>query len=171
MVSKFKMTLALAVAAIPLPVFAALGGDVSSIAADQNQLSATVTQLSAVPLQADVSANNAGGTTLPLPAGVTVQQLTQADGTVIREYIAAGKVFGIAWTAPQPPNLSQLLGNYFQSYVTAVQNASSKGAVHGPLTIQADGLVVHTSGHMNAFRGQAFLLKSLPQGVTGQAIR
>jgi len=171
MAAKLHLTLGLALALAPLSVFATLGGDVSSVSTDQTELHAGAQQLIALPHQAASLVAGAPEANTQLPSGVSVQQLTQADGATIREYIADGKVFGIAWNAPTPPNLHQLLGNYFPSYVTAVQTAAAHGAKHGPQIIQANGLVVYTGGHMNAFMGEAFMPQQLPPNFSAKDIQ
>jgi hypothetical protein len=171
MASRIEIALALALAALPLPVFAALGGNGATLLADQTQLQADSRTLTAAARNAEVGASGAGATAAALPAAVTVQELTQPDGTVIREYLAHGQVFGIAWNGPTPPNLRQLLGSYFQIYTSGVQAAANQGQEHGPAAVQSSGLVVYSGGHMNAFSGQAFLPQSLPQGVTAQDIQ
>jgi len=106
-------------------------------------------------------------------ASYTVQQTTLGNGTVIREYISsAGSVFGLAWSGPQMPNLSDLLGSYFPQYVAGVTSARKvRGGGHGPGIVQDSGLVVHSGGHMGAFSGQAYLPQALPAGVSGTDIQ
>ncbi|NYH23940.1 hypothetical protein GGD40_003419 [Paraburkholderia bryophila] len=143
----------------------------SSIVADQTQLQASTQQSTSSAIRANASsaANTTNAPTV-LPAGVSVQQLTQTDGTVIKEFLSNGSVFGIAWRGPTPPNLRQLLGNYFPAYAAGIQSANQNGE-RGPIAFQAAGMVVSTGGHMNSFFGQAFLPALLPQGVTAQAIQ
>ncbi|EIM93008.1 hypothetical protein WQE_51737 [Paraburkholderia hospita] len=107
-------------------------------------------------------------------ASYTVRQTTLGNGTVIREYISsAGSVFGLAWSGPQMPNLSDLLGSYFPQYVAGVTSARKVrgGGGHGPGIVQDSGLVVHSGGHMGAFSGQAYLPQALPAGVSGTDIQ
>jgi hypothetical protein len=166
-----RIALALAVVITPLPALATLGSDTSSITADQTQLHASTQQLTPSALRGNTGAtiHTTAAPTI-LPTSVSVQQLTQPDGTVIKEYLSNGTVFGIAWRGPTPPNLRQLLGNYFPTYSAGVQAANQNGD-HAPMAIQAEGLVIYSGGHMNLFFGQAFLPALLPQGVTAQAIQ
>lgn len=169
----YKTTLALALAVVitPLPALATLGGNTSSITADETQLHASTSQPTP-----SARRENTGGTTTTntapaiLPTSVSVQQLTQTDGTVIKEFLSNGIVFAIAWRGPTPPNLRQLLGDYFSTYAAGIQIANQNGE-RGPTAIQSGGLVVYSGGHMNSFFGQAFLPALLPQGVTPQAIQ
>jgi len=173
MASRIQIAIAVAIALAPLPVFAALGGDASTVNADQAQLQASAIPLTASVRNAEMLAASSMVAANPstLPGSVTVQELTQPDGTVIREYLSNGQVFGIAWTGPTPPNLRQLLGEYFQTYASNVQTAMVQSPNHGPGLIQTPGLVVYSGGHMNFFSGQAYLPQLLPQGVTANDIQ
>jgi hypothetical protein len=102
----------------------------------------------------------------------TVLQTTLANGTVVREYVsAAGTVFGVGWTGPQPPDLSALLGSYFPQYVSGIKASRAAGVVHGPGVVEQPGLVVHSGGHMGAFSGQAWVPQDLPAGVSASDIQ
>src|SRR5947209_18263937 len=71
--------------------FAALGGDVSSIQADQAHMRAQrrITQTSAYSLH----------------------EMQAQSGTVVREFVSPqGKVFGVSWDGSTIPDLQQLLG-------------------------------------------------------------
>jgi hypothetical protein len=102
-----------------------------------------------------------------------VRETTLGSGTVIREYVSsAGSVFGLAWSGPRMPDLSDLLGGYFPQYVAAVTNARQlRGGGHGPGIVRDSGLVVHSGGHMGAFSGQAYLPQALPAGVSATDIQ
>lgn len=119
------------------------------------------------------SASSGATTSTAASASYTVQQTTLGNGTVIREYISsAGSVFGLAWSGPQMPNLSDLLGNYFPQYVAGVTSARQlRGGGHGPGIVQGSGLVVRSGGHMGAFSGQAYLPQALPAGVSATDIQ
>jgi hypothetical protein len=99
----------------------------------------------------------------------TVHEISADDGTVIREYVSpAGKVFGVSWTGPTIPDLTQLLGTYnteFQTAVHATRGRRNSAAVHNP------DLVVESSGHMRSFRGRAYLHTMLPSGVTQDVVQ
>ena len=131
------------------PAWATLGGSVESVVTDQSKLHAK----RAVVQRQDY----------------TIHEITGDDGTVIREYVTpAGTVFGVSWTGPTIPDLTQLLGTYnaeFQTAVRAKRGRRSSAAVHN-----AD-LVVESSGHMRAFHGRAFLNSMLPSGVTEDVVQ
>ena len=101
----------------------------------------------------------------------TLHELSSPTGLVVREYVSsAGKIFGIAWQGPTPPDLQQLLGSYFQKYQQAAQAQNHRGG-HAPLVIQGPDLVVTLQGHMRAFSGHAYLPDQLPEGVHAEDIR
>ena len=60
----------------------------------------------------------------------TVHEISRDDGTVIREYVTpAGKVFGVSWTGPTIPDLSQLLGTYNTEFQKlSAPSAAAEGA-------------------------------------------
>ena len=93
-----------------------------------------------------------------------VHEIQLSSGTVVREFVGPdGKVFAIAWKGPAIPNLRQLLGQYFDNYVTA---AKAKHMGHTHLQIQQSDLVVQAGGHMRAFSGRAYLPQAVPGGVS-----
>jgi hypothetical protein len=99
---------------------------------------------------------------------LTVHELKTAGATV-REFVSpAGMVFGVAWQGVAMPDLRQLLGTYFDQYVAA---AASRHIHRAPLLIELPGLVVHSSGHMRAFAGQAYLPQNLPPGVSATDVQ
>jgi hypothetical protein len=93
-----------------------------------------------------------------------VHEIQLSSGTVVREFIGLdGKVFAIAWKGPTIPNLRQILGQYFDTYVAA---AKAKHQGHTRLQIQQSDLVVQAGGHMRAFSGRAYLPQAVPSGVS-----
>jgi Protein of unknown function (DUF2844). len=130
------------------PASAALGGDATSIGTGQTHLLA--------------SARLRRATTH------TVHELQAATGTTVREYADnGGKVFAVSWQGPFRPDLRQLLGAYYETYLKA-----AKGRVaRGPVNIEVPGLVIHMSGHQRAFYGRAYLVDRVPQGLSTDEIR
>ena len=131
------------------PAWATLGGSAESVVTDQSKFHAK----RAVVERQDY----------------TIHEITSDDGTVIREYVTpAGKVFGVSWTGPTIPDLTQLLGTYnteFQTAVHAKRGRRDSAAVHNP------DLVVESSGHMRSFHGRAYLNSMLPGGVTEDVVQ
>jgi hypothetical protein len=135
---------------LPTVVFAALGGNESSIQADQAHMRATV------------RVTRAGA--------YAIHELQTPAGHVIREYVSpSGTVFGVVWQGPSKPDMRQLLGTHFDEYMQAADPAQRHG--HGPLVIQTPGLVLMSAGHMRAFSGKAYLPQMLPEGVRPEAIQ
>jgi Protein of unknown function (DUF2844) len=140
------------------PAWASLGGDVSTIQADQVQLQGT---------RRVVTAQSSTG------QAYTVHEIQTANGTVVREYLSSsGMVFGLAWRGHWPPNMRQLLGSYAEPYTQAV-NAQQKNSRPGrrPLVVEQPGLVVQMGGHPRAFAGMAYIPDMLPQGVKAEDIQ
>jgi hypothetical protein len=141
-------TLAAATAALAVPAAAALGGDESTVASDNAVLSGRI-KVARVQRYA-------------------VHEIAAPSGTVVREFVSpAGKVFAVAWSGPTMPDLRQVLGPYFDTYVAAVAQRKAKG----PVNVVLPGLVVQSSGHMRAFSGKAYLPDSVPAGVASEEIK
>ncbi len=139
------------VALSSVPSFSVLGEDISTVPYDQAHFNATllVTQKS----------------------GYAVHELHSSSGVVVREYASSsGKVFAVTWHGPWQPDLKHLLGSHFDAYRVRLQ-APSRGAGHGPVVIQQDGLVVELGGHMRDFVGRAYLTDQTPEGVSLEQIR
>lgn len=142
------VALSLFVAALSAPVFAALGGDSASVQADLVRSKGTLRMTST--------------------AAFTVHEITTSYGTVVREYISpADKVFAVSWRGPVIPDLRQMLGDYYGQYEQA---ASAPHIGHRHLAIDQPGLVVHSSGRMRAFFGQAWVPGLLPQNFSVKQI-
>lgn len=144
----------LAAILILLPVMALnapaeLGGNVSTVQADQAHMKATLR----------VSQAN----------GYVVHEMQSQTGTTVREYASpTGQVFAVAWDGPFLPDLRQVLGSYFPQFAQAVQARRARG---GPLMINEPGLVVESGGHMRSFFGRAYVPQMMPEGVRAEAIR
>ena len=134
-----------------LPAWAALGGSVESVAADQVKFQAK-RQTAGMP-------------------GYTVHEISRDDGGVIREYVTpAGKVFGISWSGPALPDLSQLLGSYSTEFHNTLL-AQPKSFGRRPVAVHNSDLVVETGGHMRAFQGRAYVNSMLPAGVSADTVK
>jgi hypothetical protein len=63
-------------------------------------------------------------------ANYKLHEIHMPSGTLVREFAGAdGKVFAVAWNGPTVPNLRDIMGQYFNSYVTA-ENAPHSGNLH-----------------------------------------
>jgi Protein of unknown function (DUF2844) len=137
---------------VAVPAWASLGGDTTTVHADQLHMQGTLHTTTA--------------------NGYTVQEIQNSSGLVVREYVSpTGKVFGVAWQGPWPPDMRQLLGNYFDQYTQAAQAQASARPGRRPVMINQPGLVVQIGGHPRAFVGRAYLPDQLPSGVRAEAIR
>jgi len=141
----------LLVGALSCPALAALGGDVTSVEADQAHMKASL----------DVKQAE----------GYAVHALRAPGGTVVSEYVSpAGRVFAVAWHGPFFPEMQQILGSYFQQYSAALQ-ARKRVYGHHPLNLEQSGLVVQTGGHMRAYIGRAYIPEMLPAGLKAEEIK
>ncbi len=139
----------LLILALPALTWAALGGDASSVQADQAKMGASV--------RVTQTATHA------------VHELQAPGGQVIREYVSpSGIVFGVAWQGASKPDLKQLLGDHFEEVQQAMQR---RGVRRGPVVINEPDVVCEIGGHMRAFAGRAYLPQLMPSGVQADAIR
>lgn len=138
--------------ALPFPLSASLGGDMTSVQTDQAKMQGTLRTTSS--------------------DSYTVHEIQASTGVAVKEYVSpAGKVFAVTWQGPFHPDLRQLLGTYFDQYAQAVQAQRANRRGHGPLLIQQPGLVVQMAGHMRSFSGRAYVPQMLPAGIHAEDIR
>ncbi|CAB3637347.1 DUF2844 domain-containing protein [Paraburkholderia rhynchosiae] len=146
-----KATLVIAVM-LPLASYAALGGAPAAGAPSQSLLrsaAAVATPAAAAPY--------------------TVRESRGADGVTIREYVLPSNVvFAVAWQGPVRPDMTVLLGNYFQ-------RAASAGAGHprgtGPLIERSGDFEIESVGRPGHFSGKALLPRLLPAQVRAEDIQ
>ncbi len=136
---------------LPSKGFAALGGDVASVAVDQAYLHSTLQSTR--------------------EAGYVFHELRADSGLVVHEFSTpTGKVFAVAWEGPVLPDLRQILGAHFDDFQRAAEMQNRHG-VHGPLVIQQNGLTVELGGHMRSYRGKAYLSNEIPASVRAEELR
>ena len=146
------ITIILVILVLVSPAAASLGGDVTSVHADQAKMQGSLRTTSA----------NA----------YTVHEIQTATGVAVKEYASpVGKVFAVTWKGPFHPDLRQLLGPYYDEYIEAVQTQHAQRRGRGPLLIQHAGLIVQISGHMRSFSGKAYVPQQLPAGVRAEDIQ
>jgi hypothetical protein len=125
-------------------VWAALGEDVDSIIADQQEMGGKIKTTS--------------------NAGYTTNEITTPSGTSVREYVSSGgRVFAVSWRGPTPPNLANLLGSYFEQIQAAA--STQKPGLSGPTTVAAGDVIFHSGGHMGGLWGRAVVTSLIPEGV------
>lgn len=140
-----------AAVASALPGWSALGSSAESVAADQAKFQAK--------------------RQIAQRSGYTIHEISRADGGVIREYVTpAGKVFGVSWSGPTIPDLSQLLGSYQAEFRNTLL-AQPKSFGRRPAVVHNSDLVVETGGHMRAFQGRAYLNSMLPSHISPETIK
>ena len=131
------------------PALATLGEDVTTVENDRLKMKAQL-RMTAI-------------------AGYTVHEIRDADGMVVREYIApSGKVFALAWNGPLLPDFRQMLGRYFDAYHSG---ASSPRVGRRHLVLEKTDHVVHSNGHMRAFQGNAYVPSLLPPNFSAADIK
>ena len=133
---------------------AVLGGDVSTIGADQARFKGQRQQ--AVALRVRVESH----------------EITLGDGSSIREFVAPnGIVFAVAWSTRFKPNLESLLGQHAATYASAARDALKTPGIKRSVVLQRDDLVVRSTAHLNAFVGKAYLRSLVPEGVRVDELR
>ena len=100
-----------------------------------------------------------------LPQGVLRQTVVTPQNVTITEFSRGGIVFALRWDGPIIPDQSQLLGNYFPEYATAMQ-ARNPRMRNAPVLIQSNTLIVHVQGHMRSFSGSAYAPSLVPAGLS-----
>jgi hypothetical protein len=136
----------------PFSASASLGGDVTSVQADQAKMQASL-QTTSKDLY-------------------SIHEIHVPNDIVVREFVSpAGSVFGVAWQGAARPDLRQLLGAYFDSFAKAAQTQKAQRVGRGPLVIQQAGLVVEMGGHARSFFGRAYDPRMVPSGVPAEEIR
>jgi hypothetical protein len=104
-------------------------------------------------------------------AQYSVHELTLADGSLVRQYVAGnGRVFAVRWNTLSKPDLSHLLGSAFGGYRDAAQAAARQGGIQRHFRHDAADLVLQSDGHLHVFSGWAYRRSLLPPGLTPQAI-
>ena len=146
------MGIVLLMLALPIPALAALGGDVTSVQADQAQLKSTLKTTAA--------------------EAYTTHELTAPGKTVIKEYVSPeGKVFAITWSGLFIPSMQQLLGTYFDRFAQVAKAQREGHPGHRPVSIQQPDFVFQNGGHMRAYVGRAYVPAMVPQGVNVDALQ
>ncbi|MGH9359177.1 MAG: DUF2844 domain-containing protein [Terriglobia bacterium] len=131
------------------PSWAVLGESVRSVSSDQQRVRG---QLRSVSRQ-----------------GYSIEQITAADGAVIKEYVSpAGVIFGVSWQSPAMPDLSQLLGSYFSPFQQASRSAKRRRRA---LVVRSNQLVVESGGHPRAFHGIAYVTNLLPANLSPEVVK
>jgi hypothetical protein len=129
---------------------AALGGSASSISQDG---AITTSSPAALAVLSGANSNR----------GVILQTIITAEGVTVNQYVTQNRVFALSWGGQVMPDLSSVLGPYFSAFQQAALNRPRLGR-NAPLVVEAQDLVVHSYGHMRAFKGMAYIPSMVPAG-------
>jgi hypothetical protein len=130
---------------------AAVGDDVSAVAADQTRLQAS---LRILPMK-----------------GYAIHELTSPVGATVREYVGnSGKVFAVSWSGGWRPSLRDIMGSRYDQYIQATRG---QRRARGPVRIELPGMVVAMGAYLRTFWGHVVLTDLAPSGwqeeVMGEA--
>lgn len=135
---------------LPSRASAALGGKVTSVEADRQQMNATLA----------VTSNGR----------YEVHELQAGGGNVVREFVSPeGNVFGIAWKGSVIPQYLQLLGSSYTNEIT--KTGQSRRNHRAPLDIHEPDFVFSAFGHMRFYVGHAYIPSMVPAGVLPEEIQ
>ena len=131
---------------------AALGADAGSVATDRVVFAAQLRSTAMV--QYDVHEMSSGAQT-------------------VHEYVSRqGQVFAVTWQGSVPPNMRQLLGEYFGRFQSAAVVAHQRSpGQHRQFNLAQPDLVILSSGRLRDFRGIAYLPTLMPAGVTADQLQ
>ena len=128
---------------------AALGEDVSAVAAVQARLGASLQ--------------------IRHRDSYAIHELTAPTGTTVREFVGqSGKVFAVSWSGGWRPNLRDLMGAHYDRFIAGTRG---RRAARGPVRIELPGMVVVMGGRQRAFFGQVTLTDLLPAGIGPEDLR
>ncbi|MGA2409883.1 MAG: DUF2844 domain-containing protein [Candidatus Binataceae bacterium] len=155
---------------------AGLGGDSSSVTSDARTLGASNASASAAAADQPDSlpaASNVQSFVLRSSTGekFTWREFTTDTNLKVREYVTPkGKVFGVAWQGPQPPDLHVLLSSFFGDWKAAAQSSRTQSIHHSE--VRTSSLIVQMGGQMGFVTGRAWVPALVPQGVdAGETVR
>jgi hypothetical protein len=87
------------------------------------------------------------------------------SGQILREYVAnSGVVFAVTWKGITHPDLSLLLGNYYDEISSALDAPVKHGGARTH-RLQSTNVVIEKGGHMRAVQGRAYIPALIPEGV------
>ncbi len=145
--------------------WATLGQSVKSVEINSRDLHAKTLK----PSQEKLSHNKLSHDKLSHDKLYQVYVLT-SEMNEVRQYLdPQGIVFAVTWRGLNHPDLSKLLGDFFKDYYAADEQISSS---RGQLSkrIRTEQIVVETSGHMGTVRGRAYLVRSIPKGLSIESL-
>lgn len=89
----------------------------------------------------------------------------------IREYVDSnGTVFAVSWQGIKRPDLSVLLGSFYEEY-NNIDARRARMVTRQPVSIQTSKIAVRKGGHMRNITGVAVISDQLPSGVTMEDLK
>jgi hypothetical protein len=83
----------------------------------------------------------------------------------IREFVDSnGQVFAVSWRGIRRPDLSVLLGSFYEEY-NNIDSRRPRMITRAPVNIQTSRILVRKGGHMRDIKGLAVISDQLPSGV------
>jgi len=123
------------------PARAALGDDVSTVAAAQARL------------HADLTVSHRGS--------YAIHELAMPSGVRLRHFVGgSGKVFAVSWSGGWRPNLRDVMGAHYDDFIAATRGKPMK---RGVARIETRGMVVVMGGPQRASFGHVYLTDLVPQ--------
>ena len=133
--------------ALPAASLAALGDDVGSIERDRAAMKGTLRVTPQITYD--------------------VHEITLPSGRV-REYIAAGHVFAVAWDGHTNPDLTQLLGTHVETFHALVKPQPGN---HHVVSIRTNDMIISLRQLPRGMEGHVIVPSLLPAGIAPAALR
>ena len=101
----------------------------------------------------------------------SIHEVTNPNLT-LREYAnKEGIIFAVAWDGLNHPDLSSILGSYFEDFSQGLANQSKNRSRASHSEVSGEKITVIKWGHMRSAHGKAFIKSLLPSGVTAEDIQ
>ncbi|MGV7246940.1 DUF2844 domain-containing protein [Burkholderia sp. PAMC 26561] len=105
-------------------------------------------------------------------SAVRWQETTDANQIRVRQYLspATGLVYAVSWDGPAMPDVSALLGTWFDRYRQGASAALESASGLHSSRVDGSDFVVETHVRLRDFSGRAWLPDALPAGVAAADI-
>jgi Protein of unknown function (DUF2844) len=104
-------------------------------------------------------------------SAVRWQESTDANQIRVRQYVSsAGQVYAVSWDGPAMPDVSVLLGTWFDRYRQDASAALANSTGLHSSRVTTSDLMVETAVRLRDFSGRAWLPDALPAGVAAADI-
>ena len=145
--NKKILLLSALIAGLPTCAVAGLGAGVDSF--QNNATPATILRHTVTTTTSSTSLN------------YSTQQMHDDVGNVITEYVTTkGVVFALTWHGLFKPDLHQLLGDYFTTYLSVEGQSSGRQAQ----IVDQTSVVIVSEGRLRHFHGYAYIPALMPSG-------